>query len=92
MWGAYAGDTKRQLTVELRAIEGSADQTPTAAATKTFTSERGADESGKALLPGQKLTDKIRLEGVGDDGYIVYSVDGKQGAESPSATSGSRTS
>lgn len=80
VWGAYAGDTKRQLTLELRAIEGSAEQTPTDAATKTFTTERSADESGKALLPGQKLTDKIRLDGVGDDGYIVYSVDGKQGA------------
>jgi hypothetical protein len=80
VWGAYAGDTKRQLTVELRAIAGSADETPTGTATKTFTSERAADESGKALLPGQKLTDKIRLKDVGDDGYIVYSVDGKQGA------------
>ncbi|MFA1543913.1 hypothetical protein [Actinomadura monticuli] len=80
VWGAYAGDTKRQLTVELRAIEGSAEQTPTDAATKTFTAERTADESGKALLPGQKLTDKFRLEGVGDDGYIVYSVDKGQGA------------
>ncbi|MFB4305762.1 hypothetical protein [Actinomadura sp. GTD37] len=80
VWGAYAGDTKRQLTLELRAIEGSADQTPTDAARSTFTSERGADESGRALLPGQKLTDKIRLDGVGDDGYIVYSVDGGQGA------------
>lgn len=80
VWGAYAGDTKRQLTVELRAIAGTADETPTGTATKTFTSERAADESGKALLPGQKLTDKIRLKDVGDDGYIVYSVDGKQGA------------
>lgn len=80
VWGAYAGDTKRQLTVELRAIAGSATETPTDTATTTFTSERAADESGKALLPGQKLTDKIRLKGVGDDGYIVYSVDAKQGA------------
>ena len=80
VWGAYAGETKRQLTVELRAIAGSATETPTDVATKTFTSERTADESGKALLPGQKLTAKIRLKDVGDDGYIVYSVDGKQGS------------
>ncbi|MEU5989725.1 hypothetical protein ABZ806_12195 [Spirillospora sp. NPDC047418] len=80
VWGAYAGETKRQLTVELRAIAGSSTETPTDTATATFTSERTADESGKALLPGQKLTDKIRLKDVGDDGYIVYSVDGKQGA------------
>ncbi len=80
VWGAYAGDRKRQLTIELRAIAGGADQTPTDAARKTFTTERTADESGKALLAGQELKDKIRLEGVGDEGYIVYSVDDKQGS------------
>ena len=80
VWGAYAGDIKRQLTVELRAIAGTADQTPTDVAAKTFTSERAADESGKALLPGQKLTEKKRLQDIGDDAYVVYSVDDKQGA------------
>lgn len=80
VWGAYAGDNKRQLTIELRAIAAGADQSPTDAARKTFTSERSADESGKALLAGQELKDKIRLDGVGDEGYIVYSVDDKQGA------------
>ncbi|QKW39236.1 hypothetical protein HUT06_38730 [Actinomadura sp. NAK00032] len=80
VWGAYAGDTKRQLTVELRAIAGDASQTPTDAADKTLVSERTADESGKALLPGQKLTDKTRTKDVGDDGYIVYSVDEGQGS------------
>lgn len=80
VWGAYTGDNKRQLTIELRAIAGSGGQTPTDAAVRTFTSERAADESGKALLSGQKLAEKIRLTGVGDDGYIVYSADDGQGA------------
>ncbi|WP_131732697.1 hypothetical protein [Actinomadura formosensis] len=80
VWGAYTGDNKRQLTIELRTIAGSGGQTPTGTAVKTFMAERAADESGKALLSGQKLTEKIRLTGVGDDGYIVYSVDDKQGA------------
>ncbi|MEU8340565.1 hypothetical protein AB0C74_02610 [Spirillospora sp. NPDC048832] len=80
VWGAYAGETKRQLTVELRAIAGDASQTPTDAANKTLISERTADESGKALLPGQKLTAKSRTKDVGDDGYIVYSVDKGQGS------------
>ncbi|WP_433464658.1 hypothetical protein [Spirillospora sp. CA-128828] len=80
VWGAYAGDRKRQLTLELRAIAGGADQSPTAAARKTLASEQAADESGKALLAGQELKDKIRLTGVGDEGYIVYSVDDKQGS------------
>lgn len=80
VWGAYAGEKRRQLTIELRAIAAGAAASPTDAARKTFATERTADESGKALLAGQKLTDKIRLTGVGDEGYIVYSVDGNQGS------------
>ncbi|MEU8121567.1 hypothetical protein AB0C21_22925 [Spirillospora sp. NPDC049024] len=80
VWGAYAGEKRRQLTIELRAIAGAAGTSPTDAARKTFVTERTADESGKALLAGQKLTDKIRLTGVGDEGYIVYSVDDNQGS------------
>ncbi|MGI5323495.1 hypothetical protein [Actinomadura nitritigenes] len=80
VWGAYAGDNKRQLTVELRAIAGTASQTPTAVAQGTISSERGADESGKSLLAGQELTEKTDLSGVGDEGYLVYSVDKGQGS------------
>lgn len=80
VWGAYAGDAKRQLTLELRAIPGNGTATPTEAATTTFASERSADESGKSLLAGQKLTDKSRLTGVGDAGYVVYSVNDGQGS------------
>ncbi|WP_433142000.1 hypothetical protein ACQPZ8_45145 [Actinomadura nitritigenes] len=80
VWGAYAGDNKRQLTVELRAIAGTASQTPTAVAQGTISSERGADESGKSLLAGQELTEKSDLKGVGDEGYLVYSVDKGQGS------------
>ncbi|RKS76151.1 hypothetical protein BZB76_1501 [Actinomadura pelletieri DSM 43383] len=80
VWGAYTGEVRRQLTIELRAIAGSAAQTPTQAARATFASERTADESGKALLAGRKLTAKTRLTGVGDDGYVVYSVDDGQGS------------
>ncbi|GAA2450460.1 hypothetical protein GCM10010191_80500 [Actinomadura vinacea] len=80
VWGAYTGDRKRQLTVELRALEGAQGQTPTDTARGTFETERKADESGKALLAGQRLTDKAPLEGVGNDGYVVYSVDEGQGS------------
>ncbi|MEU5883659.1 hypothetical protein [Spirillospora sp. NPDC047279] len=80
VWGAYTGDRKRQLTVELRAIEASGDKSPTDAARASFDGERKADESGKALLAGQELTDKRALSGVGDDGYVVYSVDKGQGS------------
>ncbi|MFF5258842.1 hypothetical protein ACFY4C_07835 [Actinomadura viridis] len=80
VWGAYTGDRKRQLTVELRAVEAAQGRSATDAARATFTSERGADESGKALLAGQELTDKAPLDGVGDEGYVVYSVDDGQGS------------
>ncbi|TDC74832.1 hypothetical protein E1285_42500 [Actinomadura sp. 7K507] len=80
VWGAYAGESKRQLTLELRAIAAGSGQTAIATATGMFTAERTADESGKSLLAGQELTDKQRLDDLGDEGYIVYSVDDGQGA------------
>ncbi|MFI0405251.1 hypothetical protein [Actinomadura sp. 3N508] len=80
VWGAYAGDAMRQLIVELRAIPGTSGRTPTEAARATFTSERTADETGKAVLTGQEITDQNRLTGVGDDAYVVYSVDKGQGS------------
>ncbi|TYK47308.1 hypothetical protein [Actinomadura decatromicini] len=81
VWGTYAGAAKRQLTVELRAITDTGGaRTPTDAARGTFASERTADESGKGLLAGQELAEKTRLSGVGDEGYVVYSVDDKQGS------------
>ncbi|MEW2355167.1 hypothetical protein [Spirillospora sp. NPDC029432] len=80
VWGAYTGENKRQLTVELRAIEGAQSRPPTDVAKERFGSERKADESGQALLAGQELTDKESLDGVGDEGYVVYSVDEGQGS------------
>ncbi|MQY07560.1 hypothetical protein [Actinomadura macrotermitis] len=80
VWGAYTGDRKRQLTVEVRALAGTAGRTPTDVAHRSFESERGADESGKALLSGQELTSKSRPDDLGDEGYVIYSVDKGAGA------------
>lgn len=80
VWGAYSNDRRRQLTVELRAVAGAAQQSPTDAARRSFENERRDDESGKALLSGQELTDKTRLTDLGDEGYAVYSVDKGQGS------------
>ncbi|MEU6038870.1 MULTISPECIES: hypothetical protein [Actinomadura] len=79
VWGAYNGERKRQLTVELRAITDGQGG-PVEAARRTFADERAADESGKALLAGQELTEKRDVEGVGEEGYVVYSVDKGQGS------------
>ncbi|GGV09971.1 hypothetical protein GCM10010182_32150 [Actinomadura cremea] len=80
VWGIYTGDQKRQLTIELRAIEAAGGATATATAQRTYASEQKVDEAGEALLEGQELADKRRLDGVGDEGYVVYSVDGQHEA------------
>ncbi|RFU43168.1 hypothetical protein DZF91_02575 [Actinomadura logoneensis] len=80
VWGVYSGRNQRQLSVETRAIAGTQAQSPTDAARAAFASERTADESGKALLAGQRITDKVRLKGLGDEAYAVYSVDEDQGS------------
>ncbi|MEV5569372.1 hypothetical protein AB0L06_04925 [Spirillospora sp. NPDC052269] len=80
VWGVYSGKDQRQLSVEMRAIAGTQAQSPTDAARAAFVSERTADESGKALLGGQEITDKSRVNGLGDEAYVVYSVDKDQGS------------
>lgn len=78
VWGVYSGENQRQLSVETRAIAGTQAQSATDAARAAFVSERTADESGKALLGGQQITDKSRVNGLGDEAYVVYSVDKDQ--------------
>ncbi|MCP2335574.1 DUF4744 domain-containing protein [Actinomadura rupiterrae] len=82
VWGAYSGENHRQLSVEMRAVPGTQSQSPTDAARASFASERTADESGKALLEGQQITSKTRVTGLGDEAYVVYSVDKGQGSGS----------
>lgn len=72
VWGAYTGQNKRALTVELRAIAGAA------AAARTFKSERQADESGKGLLATQKLISKRGIPQLGEEAYVVYVVESNQ--------------
>lgn len=78
VWGVYGGKRRRLLTLELRAIVGTDGTTGVANARRTLQRERQADESGKSLLPGQRMVDKNRLEDIGDEGYVIYAVDKKQ--------------
>ncbi|WP_119728479.1 hypothetical protein [Thermomonospora amylolytica] len=80
VWGSYVGKNKRVLTVELRAIAGTGGRTGTDVAGQTFQTEREADRSGKSLLSGHELKDERPVEGVGDEAYAIYSVDGSQGS------------
>ncbi|WP_103937883.1 hypothetical protein [Thermomonospora echinospora] len=78
VWGAYTGKHKRVLTVELRAIAGTGGRTGADTAGQTFQTEREADESGKSLLAGHKLTEKRDVQDVGDEAYVIYAVDSAQ--------------
>ncbi|WP_147312354.1 hypothetical protein [Thermomonospora umbrina] len=78
VWGAYTGEKKRVLTVELRAVAGSGGATGADTASRTFQAERDADQSGKSLLDGQELDDKRTVPDLGDEAYAVYWVDSAQ--------------
>lgn len=71
-WGTY-GDQARQLTVQLRAVAAEGGDSGSRIATNELQDERRADEAGEGLRPGQEVTSKQDLEGVGDEGYLVYS-------------------
>lgn len=71
-WGSYRGKS-RQLTVQLRAIGGEAGEAGSAIAARQLQSERRADEAGEGLRNGQKVISKQAVEGIGDEGYAVYS-------------------
>ncbi|MCP9969835.1 hypothetical protein LUX57_35450 [Actinomadura madurae] len=80
VWGAYAGDRKRQLTIELRAIARRCRPDPDGRGPQDVHHRADRRRVRQGAAGRQELKDKIRLEGVGDEGYIVYSVDDKQGS------------
>jgi hypothetical protein len=75
-WSQYGAKRSRQLTVELRAITASGATSATSVATKTFQSEWQADRNGKDLADTAKVQDSRGVTGVGEQAYVVYTVDG----------------
>lgn len=73
VWSRFGDRQRRQLTVELRAVAGSNGRSATDVANDTLATERKADESGEGLAPGQRLTAKRTVRGVGDAAYATYS-------------------
>ncbi|MFC0040303.1 hypothetical protein [Actinomadura rayongensis] len=82
VWGVYTGDRKRLLTVELRAIAPSGGGSAASRAAATLRAERTADESGRSLVDGQRLTGTSRIRGLGEDNYVVTSQDSGDGSAS----------
>lgn len=80
VWGAYTGSSKRQLTVELRAVAAAGSQTPSDTAQGTFQRERRADESGEGLLPSRTITVRRTVSRLGQEAYAIYSEDVRQGS------------
>lgn len=78
-WGLYAPDRSRQLSVELRAVAGGGGRSATAAAVSTFTGEWQSDRAGGDLTDGTKVRDSRDVSGVGEQAYVVYSVDTADG-------------
>lgn len=80
VWGAYTGDNKRLLTVEVRSVQGARGGTGAEAARREFGRERDADQSGDGMRPGQELTDKGDVADLGDEAYTIYALDRRQGS------------
>jgi hypothetical protein len=73
-WSIY-GNSRRQLTVELRALAAASGESATRVATTTFAQEWESDRAGKDLADTVKVRDSRGVSGVGEQAYIVYTVD-----------------
>jgi hypothetical protein len=78
VWSRFGDQRRRQLTVELRAVSAAAGRSAAEVARATLNSERTADESGKGLPPGQKVSIRRTIKKIGDSGYVTYSVQATQ--------------
>ena len=74
-WSLYGANRSRQLGVELRAVAGSGATSATQAAVNTFGNEWRSDRDGKELADGVKVKDSRGVSGVGEQAYVVYTVD-----------------
>lgn len=73
-WSLY-GARSRQLNVELRVIDGGAGVSATTDATRTFAAEWTSDRAGKDLADSATVRDSRGVSGVGEQAYVVYTVD-----------------
>jgi hypothetical protein len=78
-WGLYRSAHSRQLNVELRAITGAEGASATDTAANTLTSEWHSDRDGKDLADSAKVDESRGVSGVGEQAYVVYTVDAADG-------------
>jgi hypothetical protein len=78
-WSYFGADRSRQLNVELRAISADGGTSAADGAIRTFNEEWSSDRKGKDLADGAKVHDSRGVTGVGEQAYVVYTVDGAIG-------------
>jgi len=78
-WGLYGSARSRQLNVELRAIGADGGTSGTEVAIRTFDDEWRSDRDGNDLADSAKVKDSRGVTGVGEQAYVVYTVDGDDG-------------
>lgn len=74
-WSLFGSVRSRQLTVELRAVAADGKTPAADVATRTFQSEWQSDREGKDLADTAKVKDSRGVTGVGEQAYVVYTVD-----------------
>jgi hypothetical protein len=75
-WGDLGASDPRELSVEVRGVTGAQ---PIEAAKTAFQEQSQTDESGEALLPGQKLRGFAELKGIGEEAYELFVAERFQG-------------
>lgn len=76
-WSLYGSTRTRQLTVELRALTAQGRAGATSVAVQTFDNEWQSDREGKDLADTAAVRDSRGVSGVGEQAYVVYTVDTK---------------
>src|SRR4051794_18846433 len=74
-WSVFGATRSRQLNVELRAIGAEGPTSATNVAIRTFNEEYRSDRSGKDLADTATVKDSRGVSGVGEQAYVVYTVD-----------------
>lgn len=76
-WSAF-GENHRQLTIEIRALTRQGATSATDVAVRTLKSEMQSDRAGKNLADTAQVRAGRNVSGVGEQAYVVYTVDGGQ--------------